>query len=135
MEIIQAILEKRDACVFWATGSGKSLCYQLPALVLGKTSVVVSPLISLMQDQVIKLNMTVGEGQKKIAEYLGSAQHDPTAEMRVREGKIAVVYVTPEKCLSNSFMDVLHTLQQNNGLALLDSTHWHLQPGVAAGVA
>ena len=56
-EVIRAILyEKRDAAVFWATGQGKSLCFQIPALHSKKTAVVISPLISLMQDQCAKLN-------------------------------------------------------------------------------
>ena len=57
-EVIRAILyEKRDAAVFWATGQGKSLCFQIPALHSKKTAVVISPLISLMQDQCAKLKV------------------------------------------------------------------------------
>jgi ATP-dependent DNA helicase RecQ len=51
-EIIQKVLEGRDCLVVMATGSGKSICYQIPPLVTKKTAVVVSPLLSLMQDQV-----------------------------------------------------------------------------------
>ncbi|MCI03716.1 ATP-dependent DNA helicase RecQ [Trifolium medium] len=50
-EVIEKIIEKRDCLVVMATGSGKSLCYQVPTLVVKKTGIVVSPLISLMQDQ------------------------------------------------------------------------------------
>ena len=49
--VVVAALEGRDAAVFWATGRGKSICYQLPALLTGRTAIVVSPLISLMTDQ------------------------------------------------------------------------------------
>jgi len=57
LELMHAIIsQRRDCAVFWATGSGKSLCYQLPALHTNKTAVVISPLISLMQDQCNKLN-------------------------------------------------------------------------------
>ena len=59
-EVLSAVFEGRDVAVFWATGSGKSLMYQLPALHSGKTVLVVSPLISLMQDQVVQLNNTAG---------------------------------------------------------------------------
>ena len=52
LEVIAAAIAGQDTCVYWSTGSGKSLCYQLPALHTGKMTVVVSPLISLMQDQV-----------------------------------------------------------------------------------
>ncbi len=52
MEVIKAVLQGRDVSVLWATGCGKSLCYQLPAFHLRSTVVVVSPLISLMTDQV-----------------------------------------------------------------------------------
>ena len=57
-EVALAALERRDAAVFWTTGAGKSLCYQLPAVQSGKTVLVVSPLISLMQDQVHRFNAT-----------------------------------------------------------------------------
>ena len=53
--VVVAALEGRDTAVFWATGRGKSICYQLPALITGRTAIVVSPLISLMTDQVTKL--------------------------------------------------------------------------------
>eukprot|EP00547_Thalassionema_nitzschioides_P012746 CAMPEP_0194262828 /NCGR_PEP_ID=MMETSP0158-20130606/46739_1 /TAXON_ID=33649 /ORGANISM="Thalassionema nitzschioides, Strain L26-B" /LENGTH=1147 /DNA_ID=CAMNT_0039002989 /DNA_START=125 /DNA_END=3566 /DNA_ORIENTATION=- len=56
LPIIQSLLNGRDAAVFWSTGSGKSLCYQIPPLHTGKMALVISPLISLMQDQVSKLN-------------------------------------------------------------------------------
>ena len=52
---MEAVLSGRDVAVFWATGKGKSLCYQVPALHTGKLVVVVSPLISLMNDQVSQL--------------------------------------------------------------------------------
>src|SRR5437868_10496648 len=53
--IVQSLLGGDDTCVVMPTGGGKSLCYQLPALVLGKTAVVISPLIALMQDQAMQL--------------------------------------------------------------------------------
>ena len=55
-DVVLAALARRDAAVFWTTGAGKSLCYQLPAVYSGKTVLVVSPLISLMQDQVHRFN-------------------------------------------------------------------------------
>ena len=73
-EVVRAAIEGRDTAVFWATGTGKSLAYQLPAFHLKKTVLVISPLISLMQDQVIKLNATLGEGKKAVATFLGGGQ-------------------------------------------------------------
>ncbi|KAJ9698937.1 hypothetical protein PVL29_007822 [Vitis rotundifolia] len=94
-DIIQKILERRDSLVVMATGSGKSLCYQLPPLILGKTAIVISPLISLMQDQVMALK------QRGIrAEFLASAQTDPTVHKNAESGTFHVLFMTPEKACS-----------------------------------
>ncbi|KAH9716722.1 werner syndrome ATP-dependent helicase [Citrus sinensis] len=91
-DVIQRIIEKRDCLVVMATGSGKSLCYQLPPLVTGKTALVVSPLISLMQDQVMSLK------QRGInAEFLGSAQTDSSVQTKAETGYFQLLFMTPEK--------------------------------------
>ncbi|KAG0477517.1 hypothetical protein HPP92_014358 [Vanilla planifolia] len=91
-EIIEKVLDGNDCLVVMSTGSGKSLCYQVPPLVTGKTAVVISPLLSLMQDQVMSLK------QKGInAEYLGSSQTDQTAYCQAEDGAFDVLYMTPEK--------------------------------------
>ena len=92
--IINHILKRQDALIVLPTGGGKSLCYQLPALMFDGVTVVVSPLISLMQDQVMQLqnrgiraaflNHTVGN-----TEYVATMQH-------VRQGNIKLLYVAPE---------------------------------------
>ena len=92
-EPIQALLSSRDTCCYWATGSGKSLVFSLPPLHSNKPAVIISPLISLMQDQCIKLNATVGEGT---ATFLGTAQMDPAAEAKAARGDFKLVYITPE---------------------------------------
>jgi len=123
-EIIEAALAGRDTAVFWATGSGKSICYQLPALHLGRTVVVVSPLISLMVDQVTKFNATAGASGGPRACLLGSAQVDPKVEGDAARGLYQLVYVTPEK-LASSFLDRLKILHAEGGLGLLavDEAH------------
>jgi len=131
-EVIKAVLfEKKDAAVFWSTGRGKSLCFQLPALHSGETVIVISPLISLMQDQCAKLNALSGNKQK-VATYLGSAQRDLNAEDRAMRGEYKVVYVTPERILaSSSFLSRLAALKENHGLSLIaiDEAHCISQYG------
>ena len=112
VEAIQAILQGKDTAVFWATGSGKSLVYTLPPLLLGTTALIVSPLISLMQDQVHKLNGLVQENTTPLATYLGSAQRDPTQEPMALQGKFRLVFCTPEKLQSNGFLESLATRVQ-----------------------
>lgn len=107
LEAIQAVLQGEDVTVFWATGSGKSLCYQIPALYSKKTAVVISPLISLMQDQVQRLN---GLSNKTLATYLGSAQIDGMEEVRALQGDYRLIYITPEKLMTCGFLDRLANL-------------------------
>ena len=126
-EVVQTILSGRDAAVFWATGQGKSLCYQVPALHTGRTAVVVSPLISLMVDQCAKLNATVGQGQQ-IATFLGSGQMDFAAEEKALRGEFLLLYVTPEKLTSGGFLSrlaALHGGKPGGGLSLVavDEAH------------
>src|SRR3954469_11831008 len=93
--IIRSLLGEQDTCVVMPTGGGKSLCYQLPALVLGKTAIVVSPLIALMQDQAMQL------AQMGIpAAGLNSSQ-DIAEQSRImtkaRTGEYRLLYLSPER--------------------------------------
>lgn len=95
-EAIKCVLNGTDAFVLMATGGGKSLCYIIPPLVLGKTAIVVSPLVALMQDQV------QGLLQRDVSAcYLGSAQTDTTVWNRL--STFQLIYVTPEMTVSDRF--------------------------------
>lgn len=119
LEAIQAVLQGRDVTFYAATGSGKSLCYQLPALYNGKVAIVISPLISLMQDQAHKLN---GLSEHDVmATYLGSAQTDDQAERRALNGEYRIVYLTPEKLMARGFLDRLAGLDL--ALVAFDEAH------------
>ena len=121
IEVIQALIQKRDVSVYWATGKGKSMCYQLPALHLDSVAFVVSPLISLMQDQCHKLNAL---SNKPLAAYLGSAQMDQSVEEQVWRGVFPLVYLTPEKlitCLDR--MAKLHREYKPIALVAIDEAH------------
>lgn len=123
-KVIQAVCNGQDAVVLWATGQGKSLCYQLPALIQSKTVFVVSPLISLMSDQVNNINNKVAIN-KGPACFLGSAQTDYTVEQDALNGHYLIVYLTPEKLCSEGFLNRLTPLVTANRLALLaiDEAH------------
>ncbi|KAJ8751579.1 hypothetical protein K2173_016825 [Erythroxylum novogranatense] len=117
-EVIQKILEKRDSLVVMATGSGKSLCYQVPPLLSGKTGIVISPLISLMQDQVMSLT------QRGIrAEYLASSNADHSVYTKAKSGHYHLLYMTPEKACSihTSFWSKL--LELGICLVAVDEAH------------
>ena len=118
LDALQAVLRGQDCLVVMATGSGKSLCYQLVPLVTGVPAVVVSPLIALMQDQVLALQ---ARGVRAV--LLGSAQADRTAEARAMAGEYDLVYVTPE-LLAGGRLD-LARMQRTCGLSLLavDEAH------------
>lgn len=129
-EVISAALSGQNSCVFWATAAGKSLCYQLPAVQLRRTVLVVSPLISLMNDQVNSFNdlaFKAGKGFENIkACLLGSAQEDEQVERDAIQGKYCLVFVTPEKLSGSSHMlQALGDLSKSGGLALVavDEAH------------
>ena len=97
-EIIRHVLNKQDALVLMPTGGGKSICYQLPALLSEGTTVVVSPLISLMKDQVETLQAN------GIAAGALNSSNDETENANLRracvEGRLKLLYISPEKLIA-----------------------------------
>jgi len=118
-DAIAAVLAGRDVLVLMPTGGGKSLCYQVPALVLPHPTLVVSPLISLMLDQVDAL---VGAGVA--ATFINSTLSDAEAQSRleaVEAGRIRLLYVAPERFDSPRFGDRLRRLRVS--LLAVDEAH------------
>ncbi|MGJ8720791.1 MAG: DNA helicase RecQ [Salinibacterium amurskyense] len=118
-EIIDTIVQGRDALVLMPTGGGKSLCYQIPALVREGTGVVISPLIALMQDQVDAL-AAVGAR----AEFLNSTQsadERTRVENAYRAGELDLLYLAPERLRVSSTVDLLK--QGQIGLFAIDEAH------------
>jgi ATP-dependent DNA helicase RecQ len=93
--VIRSLLAARDTCVVMPTGGGKSLCYQLPAVILDKTAVVVSPLIALMQDQAAQLAQ-MGIPAAAINSFQSSAERRQVMEKAVR-GEYRLLYLSPER--------------------------------------
>lgn len=109
-DVVSRVLGGQDTLAILATGAGKSLTYQLPALLLEGTTIVVSPLIALMKDQldmlrernitdVVALNSTLSEDQEL------------RARERIRSGKVRIVYTTPEKLEDQAFLQLLKGLR------------------------
>ncbi|GAA4417055.1 DNA helicase RecQ [Nibrella viscosa] len=118
-EIIQAILDGRDTLVLMPTGGGKSVCFQIPALMKPGLCVVVSPLIALMKDQVEALHMNGIS-----AAYLNSTQsgrEQRTIEDDCLTGKIKLLYVSPEKLLTEAFFIFLKKVKLS--LFAIDEAH------------
>ncbi len=122
-EIVEAALEQRDMMIVMPTGGGKSLCFQLPALLKPGLSVVVSPLIALMQDQVEALRDN-GIG----ATFLNSTlnfQEVRSRETAILEGKIKLLYVAPERLLGERFLPFLDIVANKLGISAfaIDEAH------------
>jgi ATP-dependent DNA helicase RecQ len=122
-QIIAHVESGQDALVLMPTGGGKSLCYQIPALVRNGVGIVVSPLIALMQDQVDAL-LACGVS----AAFLNSSQSAQEAqitEARVRTGEVKLLYVAPERVMTERFLQLLDTLAAADQLALfaIDEAH------------
>ncbi|MBT82077.1 MAG: DNA helicase RecQ [Alteromonadaceae bacterium] len=117
--VINAVVDGRDALVLLPTGGGKSLCYQIPALVREGVAVVVSPLISLMQDQVEQLR-EAGVS----AAYINSTQDQEQQQSvlsRITGGTLQLLYVSPEKLLTPWLMSFLQS--QTISLFAVDEAH------------
>ena len=93
--IVRSLIAGNDVCVVMPTGGGKSLCYQLPALVSGKTAVVISPLIALMQDQVTQLR-EMGIPAALLNSSLPSGEQSAVM-MKARAGEYRLLYLSPER--------------------------------------
>ena len=116
---IHALLDGRNVLSVMPTGSGKSLCFQIPALVNGGLTVVVSPLLSLMQDQVTALRV-VGVA----AETINSSQSYPNnvaAWRRVSSGETRLLYMAPERLMTDRMLAALQKLNIN--LFVIDEAH------------
>lgn len=118
-QIVEAAVSGRDVMAVMPTSAGKSICYQVPALALGGLTIVVSPLISLMSDQVMALR-ELGVAAACLNSALDSHERSQTlAEMS--RGLLNLVYVAPERLADPAFLDVV----QSHGLSLLavDEAH------------
>ena len=103
--VIRSLLAAHDTCVVMPTGGGKSLCYQLPAVISGKTAVVVSPLIALMQDQAAQLAQ-MGIPAAAINSFQSSADRRQVMEKAAR-GEYRLLYLSPERLAAESTFDWL----------------------------
>jgi ATP-dependent DNA helicase RecQ len=118
-EIIQAIFDKKDALVLMPTGGGKSICFQIPAVTMEGVCVVISPLISLMKDQVEALR---ANGIR--AAFLNSSlsyEESRQVEDDLFNKNLDLIYVSPEKACSMEFLPLLKSLNVN--LIAIDEAH------------
>jgi len=123
LEIIEALVANNDALVLMPTGGGKSLCYQIPALLNRGMGVVVSPLIALMQDQVSALQQL---GVR--AEYLNSSlsfERQQEIESAISRGEVDLLYLAPERLLQNATFAMLAGMVEDDQIALfaIDEAH------------
>ncbi|PCI55006.1 MAG: DNA helicase RecQ [Alphaproteobacteria bacterium] len=118
-DIINTVISGQSCCVLMPTGSGKSFCYQIPALCLKGTGIIVSPLIALMQDQVTALK-ELGVKAAAIHSALEPAQlHEAMADFQA--GRLDLVYVAPERLVNDAFLDVLDHIDL--ALFAIDEAH------------
>ena len=118
-QVIQTLLEGRSASAIFPTGSGKSLCYQLPALLLPGLTLVVSPLLALMKDQIDSL-----QARGIAAERLDSSLDEETyrrVTQDIRGGQLKLLFVAPERLGNERFLNLIHGLPIS--LLAVDEAH------------
>ncbi|MBQ8159711.1 MAG: ATP-dependent DNA helicase RecQ [Clostridia bacterium] len=118
-ELVQAQLEGRDVLGIMPTGAGKSVCYQVPSLLMDGITLVISPLLSLMKDQVMNL-----KGAGVPAAFLNSSLNARQMELalsRAGEGWYRIIYVSPERLMTQAFRDMV--LRQKISMVAVDEAH------------
>ncbi len=118
-KIIRSLLDRRDTCVVMPTGGGKSLCYQLPASLSGRTAVVISPLMALMQDQVAQLSQ-MGIPAVFLNSSIGEREQSNIIQ-GAQDGKYRLIYLSPERLVRGDTADWL----RNTSLSffVIDEAH------------
>lgn len=122
-EIVEHVIAGGDALVLMPTGGGKSLCYQLPALLREGVGIVVSPLIALMQDQVDALKQ-LGIEASFLNSSLNSEEFSKVTGALMR-GELQVLYVAPERLLMPNFLSLLEQVEEHIGISVfaIDEAH------------
>jgi len=118
-QVISRVLDGQDTLAIMPTGAGKSLCYQLPALHLDGTTLVVSPLISLMKDQADKLEKA-GVSVEQLNSALRKSEQDASMQ-RIAESGTAIVFATPERLADPDFITAMKA--QKIALLVVDEAH------------
>jgi len=119
LDVIKNVLQKKDSLVLMPTGGGKSLCYQIPAIKLEGVTIVISPLISLMKDQVDNLK-TNGIGAEYINSTLSFSEIE-NIKRKIKEREVKILYIAPERLALEEFKIFLTTLQIS--LIAIDEAH------------
>ena len=120
-EIIDHLLQGKDAMVLMPTGGGKSICYQLPALILPGLTIVVSPLIALMKDQVdaLRLNGVAAEFLNSTLDYY----QQQSILQQLENGQLKLLYVAPERLMANEGAFLKKLKQHQVSLFAIDEAH------------
>lgn len=119
--VIEAVLEGRDVLGIMPTGAGKSVCYQVPALMMKGITIVISPLISLMKDQVGTLNQ-MGVHAAFLNSSLTSGQYYKALQL-AKQGRYKIIYVAPERLETESFLDFAFSEQVQISFVAVDEAH------------
>ncbi|MEX1056786.1 MAG: DEAD/DEAH box helicase, partial [Natronospirillum sp.] len=119
LDIVRALVDGQNALVLMPTGGGKSLCYQIPALLRPGLAVVVSPLIALMRDQVEALKHN-GVRAAYLNSSLSGAEQKTVAQ-QVRSNALDLLYVAPERLVNDATLSLLE--QQTLSLFAIDEAH------------
>ena len=120
-EVIQNILDKRDTVAIMPTGGGKSLCYQIPALIFEGLTIVISPLIALMQDQVSQLDV-LGIPSQFINSAMSWQSYEVACE-EIIEGTTKLLYISPEGLNTTRIQNLLHNENINISCITIDEAH------------